>query len=103
SFAAFTYPTVREGIVGGSNMTGTEFFAPVEKGYSGGPIFEERTGLVFAVTQKANQVDYQLSTSTFISISGIEFARFLDKHLTRVPLVSNSNDNYQSLQRNVHP
>ena len=103
NFVNFTYPVVREGIVGGSNQDGTEYFAPVEFGFSGGPIFEARTGLVFAVTQKALQVQYKVSTATLVSIAGIEFSRFIAAHTKNISMVPNPATRYESIQHTVYP
>lgn len=103
SFVNATYPVVRAGMVGGSNKAGTEYFAPVEYGFSGGPIFEEKTGLAFAVTQKAIQIQYRISTATLVSISGDAFARFIAEHAENIQLVPEPDRESKSIHGGVFP
>lgn len=46
-----TWPTVRGGVLGQARLNEVEYFIPSEKGFSGGPIFDARTGVAFGVVQ----------------------------------------------------
>jgi hypothetical protein len=93
---AYTYQTVREGVIGQITPDDIEYFAPEELGFSGGPIFDEQSSLVMAVVQKAFQVGYKQSIATYESTANRPFKDFVSSRMSHMEFVDNSIRRYGS-------
>jgi hypothetical protein len=77
-----TWPTVREGTLGSRGRSVVEFYIPSEEGFSGGPIFDERSSIAFAIVHGSANFAGMVPRATDVSMAyGFDLERFVDTQL----------------------